>query len=105
MSTLDTTAIANAAAAAIVDGLNGLIADANADVQGFAAAIARDTIEASAAGRLDLLDTLADQAKVLAEKSRLQFVAGAEATALKFVEAVLGMAVRLSIPPIPPITL
>lgn len=103
MPTIDTTALANAAAAAIVDGLNGLIAGANADIQTFATDITRDTIEASASGRLDLLDTLADQAKVLAEKNRLAFVAGAEDTALKVVGVALGVVARLALPSIPTI--
>jgi hypothetical protein len=51
MPTIDTTDLANAAAAAIVDGLNGVIAGANADIQAFATAIVTDTLEASAAGR------------------------------------------------------
>lgn len=105
MPTLDTNEIANAAVTTIVDGLNGLIANANADIQGFATDITRDTIEASAAGRLDLLDTLADQAKVLAEKNRLQFVAGAEATAFAVLSGVLGVVTRLTLPTIPPIKL
>jgi hypothetical protein len=63
MPTHDTTDLANAAAAAIVEGLNGVIVGANADIQAFATAIVADTLEASATGRTDLLETLADQTK------------------------------------------
>jgi hypothetical protein len=105
MPTIDTTDLAAAAAAAIVDGLNAVIAGANADIQAFATAIVTDTLEASASGRLDLLETLADQTKVLAEKNRLAFVAGAEATALKVVGVALGVLVRVTLPAIPPIQL